>query len=120
MITLKENALAEIRRRALVESPASPIVRLGVKEGGCAGTTYVLEFTDEVAAGDQTFSQEEFTVVVDEASFALLKGLEVDFVDSLVGGGFRFNNPNATGTCGCGSSFKVAQQLQELDQKGQP
>jgi iron-sulfur cluster assembly protein len=111
MITLTENARTELRRQAGESPDASPIVRLSLKPGGCAGTTYVLDFPGEAKPGDQTFSQGEFTIAVDPDSSSLLRGLEIDFVDSLVGGGFSFKNPNAASSCGCGSSFKPLQQL---------
>ena len=106
MIHFTENTLAELRRRAGQGSSAGAVVRLGVKPGGCSGTTYVLEFEAQSRPQDQMLALGEFTVVIAPQDLPLLKGLEVDFVDSLVGGGFRFKNPNAARTCGCGSSFQ--------------
>ena len=117
MITISDKALAEFRRRAAAEANGGHLVRLGVKEGGCSGLSYVITFGGEEAPGDESFVQGEFTILVDPESLRVLRGLEVDFIDSLVGGGFRFSNPNATGSCGCGSSFKVTQQLESRDPK---
>lgn len=114
MIKLTENTLQHIRGLAQNKGPGDLVVRLGVKAGGCSGTTYVLDFEDTVGPGDFTFDQAEFTVAVHRNSFHLLNGLEVDYIDSLVGGGFRFKNPNAVQSCGCGSSFRVAQELTEI------
>ena len=111
MITLTENTLTEFRRLAAEDSWASPVVRVGVEKGGCSGTSYTLDFDDTQNPEDQAFQQAEFTIVVDSTSYVVIRGLEVDFSSSLVKGGFRYSNPNATQTCGCGSSFQVAQQL---------
>lgn len=108
MITLTDNALAEIRRRT---AGAAPVVRLSTRPGGCSGTKYVLDVPGVPAEGDASFPRSGVTLVVDPASLPLLEGLELDYVDSLVGGGFAFANPNAQGTCGCGASFSPLQQL---------
>ena len=105
MIIFTDSAMAEIRRRFQQESWAQAGVRISLEEGGCAGTSYVLDLGRAPAAEDRLFSRDEFTVAVDSQAMPLLKGLEVDFVDSLVGGGFRFRNPNAGRSCGCGASF---------------
>ena len=75
MITLTENTLAEIRRRAAALAGGGRIVRLGVKEGGCSGTTYLLDFDETVSDQDTTFSQEEFTIAVDPVALPLLNGM---------------------------------------------
>lgn len=111
MINLTENALAEIRRRAAAENRDHATVCVGLEDGGCAGTSYVLEFGVAPRSGQVSATQAEFTLLVAEEHMPLLQGLEVDFVDSLVGGGFRFRNPNAARTCGCGSSFAPLQEL---------
>ena len=114
MIHFTENTLAELRRRAGQGPSAGAVVRLGVKPGGCSGTTYVLEFEPQAGPQDQTVALGEFEVAIAPQDVPLLTGLEVDFVDSLVGGGFRFKNPNAARTCGCGSSFKPRQEPETL------
>ena len=100
-----ESALAEIQRRLAAAGTGSDKVRLGLAEGGCAGTSYVLECGVAARAGEREHAQGAFVLLLDPGDEPLLQGLEVDFVDSLVGGGFRFRNPNAARHCGCGASF---------------
>lgn len=80
-------------------------LRLGIKGGGCAGFQYSLTFTDEVDEDDLVALDRGVKVVTDTFSACYLKGTELDYVDSLQGSGFKFVNPNAKRTCGCGSSF---------------
>ncbi len=90
-------------------------LRVGVKGGGCSGFSYLLDLTekqrdtDEVWEYTYTLEAGEFTVriVCDPKSYLYLNGTEIDFKDELMGRGFVFNNPNATSTCGCGSSFSA-------------
>jgi iron-sulfur cluster assembly accessory protein len=79
-------------------------LRLRVVGGGCSGFQYQLIF-DAPKAGDQVFDTDGVRVVVDPKSFLYLNGTEIDYVDGLMGAGFTLKNPNARGTCGCGSSF---------------
>ena len=82
-------------------------LRVGVRQGGCSGMSYVMDFADPstVRADDEVFDYEGFQVVCDRKSILYLYGLVLDFSDAMIGGGFQFTNPNATQTCGCGSSF---------------
>ena len=82
-------------------------LRVGVKGGGCSGFSYSLGFDDSVHEDDQTAETDGFRVVCDPKSFLYLNGTQVDFEESLMGRGFRFGNPNASKTCGCGESFQV-------------
>ncbi|ATG74685.1 iron-sulfur cluster assembly protein IscA [Zobellella denitrificans] len=82
-------------------------LRLGVKTSGCSGLAYVLEFVDELAEGDQVFEHGEVKVIVDSKSLVYLDGTELDFVKEGLNEGFKFNNPNVNGECGCGESFNV-------------
>ena len=82
-------------------------LRIGVKGGGCSGFTYTLAFDDNVREGDKVLDKDGVTVRVDGKSLFYLAGVTLDFSDGLNGRGFVFNNPNATHTCGCGSSFAV-------------
>lgn len=82
-------------------------LRVGVKGGGCSGFQYSLNFTDEVDDEDVLVEVEGVKIVTDAFSASYLKGTELDHVDSLQGSGFKFNNPNAKRTCGCGSSFSA-------------
>lgn len=80
-------------------------LRVGIQGGGCAGFQYSLNFTDEVDDDDIATVVQGIKVVTDTFSASYLKGTELDYVDSLQGSGFKFINPNAKRTCGCGSSF---------------
>lgn len=82
-------------------------IRLGVKTTGCSGLAYVLEFVDELDAGDEVFEDKGVKVIVDGKSLAYLDGTELDFAKEGLNEGFKFNNPNVNGECGCGESFTV-------------
>ncbi len=80
-------------------------LRLGVKGGGCSGFSYVLDLTEKEKETDEVFEQHGIKIVCDPKSLLYLNGTTVDFRDEIMGRGFVFNNPNATSSCGCGSSF---------------
>ena len=89
-------------------------LRVGVRSGGCSGMSYTMDFVDsaDVQEGDevyeyQTLEGTSFKVVCDQKSLLYIYGMQLDFSNELIGGGFNFTNPNATQTCGCGSSFAV-------------
>mmetsp|Transcript_16943 Transcript_16943/g.35353 ORF Transcript_16943/g.35353 Transcript_16943/m.35353 type:complete len:205 (+) Transcript_16943:173-787(+) len=92
--------------------PSSPLIlRMGVRNGGCSGLSYVMDFSTEEDIGEEDEIDEYLTegikCVVDAKSLLYLYGLELDYSDELIGGGFKFFNPNAEESCGCGSSFGV-------------
>ncbi len=107
MIELTENAAAKVR--TLIEGRPHPTegLRVGVRGGGCSGFTYFLEFAEEPSKGDRELESHGVRLFIDPKSYLYLMGVEIDFVDSLGGSGFKFNNPNARRTCGCGESFSV-------------
>ena len=108
MITITERAYKEVRRIIDEQNlPEGTALRVGVKGGGCSGFSYTLGFDDQVSEVDQVNEVEGIRVVCDPKSFLYLSGTEVDFEESLMGRGFRFGNPNADKTCGCGESFSV-------------
>lgn len=82
-------------------------VRVFIKSGGCSGYQYGMAIDDRELEGDTIVYDRDVKLIVDQASLALLRGSEVDFVDNLMGGGFTVNNPNATSSCGCGHSFRT-------------
>ena len=81
--------------------------RVSVSGGGCSGFQYGFTFDDAVNADDRIFQRHGVTVVVDEVSLDLLDGSEIDFVEELIGASFQIKNPQATSSCGCGSSFSI-------------
>jgi iron-sulfur cluster assembly protein len=108
MIAITERAAKELRR--IVDDqklPETTVLRVGVKGGGCSGFSYSLGFDDTIHEDDQTAETDGFKIVCDPKSFLYLNGTEVDFEESLMGRGFKFGNPNASKTCGCGESFSV-------------
>lgn len=106
MVTLTPNALKEAKRLLTEKQEKNLGLRVGVKGGGCSGLSYSLNF-DAQHEGDNVFEFEGTRVFVDPKSLLYLEGMTLDFSDSLEGRGFRFINPNATKTCGCGESFSV-------------
>ena len=80
-------------------------LRVGVKGGGCSGFSYILDLTENEKDIDEVFEQHGIKVICDPKSYLYLNGTTIDFKDELMGRGFVFSNPNATNTCGCGSSF---------------
>ena len=109
IITLTDNAIKEIKRTMLIQSLEDNYLRVGVTGGGCSGFQYSLNFdTDFDSNDDHKFEQEEISIIVDKKSALYLDGIVLDFYDDgLSTRGFTFNNPNATKSCGCGSSFSA-------------
>ena len=108
-ITLTETAAREIK--TIVEQQeldAQKIrLRVGVKGGGCSGFNYLLDLTEQDRESDEAFEQHGVRIVCDPKSYLYLNGTTIDFKDEVMGRGFVFNNPNATSSCGCGSSFSA-------------
>jgi iron-sulfur cluster assembly protein len=107
MITLTENAVKEVKRLIEVQDQKDLGLRVGVKGGGCSGMSYTLNFEPGVREHDQVLEVEGVKVVVDSKSLLYLEGTTLDYVSGLNGSGFKFNNPTASRSCGCGSSFSV-------------
>jgi len=82
-------------------------LRIGVKGGGCSGFSYLLDLTETQKDSDEVFEQHGIKIIIDPKSLLYLSGVTVDFKDEIMGRGFVFNNPNASSSCGCGSSFSV-------------
>jgi len=107
-ISLTQKAADQVRRlRAENNIPESHGLRLGVKGGGCSGLSYVLAFDEKPRENDKIMEIHGVTVFMDPKSLFYLSGTVLDFSDGLNGKGFVFNNPQASKTCGCGSSFGV-------------
>lgn len=108
-VILTESAAREIRQIvAQQELDAAKVrLRVGVKGGGCSGFSYVLDLTETQKDSDEAFEQHGITIICDPKSLLYLGGTIIDFKDEIMGRGFVFKNPNASTTCGCGSSFGV-------------
>jgi iron-sulfur cluster assembly accessory protein len=108
-ITLTERAADKVRG-LMAQEPAgeAEVLRVAIRGGGCGGFEYALGFDRGAADGDSEAEFHGIRVVVDPASAPYLKGATVDFVESLQESGFKIDNPNAAGSCGCGHSFQVA------------
>ena len=116
MVTLTETAAREVKQiieqqhdaaRKNGEDAPQMYLRVGVKGGGCSGFSYTLDLTESRGENDEIWDQHGIPVVCDPKSMLYLEGAIVDFKDELMGRGFVFRNPNATSSCGCGSSFSV-------------
>jgi iron-sulfur cluster assembly protein len=105
-VTLTERAANHVRN-FLVKRGKGIGLRVGVRTSGCSGMAYTLEFADEAAETDNQFESHGVKVFVDPKSLAYLDGTELDFVREGLNEGFKFNNPNVKGQCGCGESFSV-------------
>ena len=104
-VSFNEGAIQELKR-LFTEENAKPFVRVGVKGGGCSGMTYILEYDDK-KEDDMEFLIDGIPVVMSKAHEMYLYGMEVNFEGGLNSRGFTFKNPNASSTCGCGTSFAV-------------
>jgi iron-sulfur cluster assembly accessory protein len=104
-VTVTERAAQRIAEIAAAE-PATPNLRVSVEGGGCSGFQYKFN-VERTQADDDTVISRDPVVLVDPASVPFLAGSEVDFVDDLIGASFRVSNPNATASCGCGTSFSI-------------
>jgi iron-sulfur cluster insertion protein len=107
VIVVTESAASKIKDLLAEEGKSDSGLRVFVQGGGCSGFQYGLMIEESGGVGDQTFDSNGIKLYVDPVSLSYLKGAEVDFVDTITGGGFTIKNPNATSTCGCGSSFNV-------------
>jgi len=106
IITLSENAASKIKE-ILSNNKKSLGVRIGVKTGGCAGMSYVMEYAKEVKSNDELIEDKGVKVFVDPGAIMYLLGTEMDYKKEEFSSSFVFKNPNETERCGCGESFKV-------------
>jgi iron-sulfur cluster assembly accessory protein len=105
-VTVTERAaqrIGEILRR----EPPGTMLRVSVEGGGCSGFQYTFDMAQAQAADDVVIRRADATVLIDQVSLGYLAGSEIDFVDDLIGAAFRINNPKATASCGCGTSFSI-------------
>jgi iron-sulfur cluster assembly accessory protein len=106
-ITLTPSAVAKVKEIMAQQNPVPAGLRVGVVGGGCSGFSYSMSFENASGLMDKVFDMEGLKVFVDATSVMYLNGCRVDYVETLEGAGFKFDNPNVKSTCGCGSSFSV-------------
>ena len=107
MISLTPVAVTKVAEILDMQEPKPAGLRISVVGGGCSGFSYSMAFENSPGMLDKTYNFDGLKVFVDQASLLYLDGAEVDYVESLEGSGFKFNNPNVKSTCGCGSSFNA-------------
>src|ERR1700730_16575085 len=107
MVQLTEKAIGKVREILDRQEPKPAGLRIAVVGGGCSGFSYSMAFENQPNMLDKTYNYDGLQVFVDQASLLYLDGAQVDFVETLEGSGFKFNNPQVKSTCGCGSSFQV-------------
>ncbi|MBN6186670.1 iron-sulfur cluster insertion protein ErpA [Aneurinibacillus sp. BA2021] len=107
MINLTEQASNKIKEMIAGEDNPNLFLRLGVRAGGCSGFSYGMGFDDEEQEGDVFFEENGVKVVVQQGDIRFLDGVKIDYKESMMGGGFTIDNPNAIASCGCGSSFRT-------------
>ncbi len=108
MIQLTESAQKAVKKFMNEQGKPDAYVRVGVKGGGCSGLSYDVQFDEKIdEKTDRTFECNGLKVVSDVKSLLYLTGMTLDYTQEMLGGGFKFINPNAAGTCGCGTSFTV-------------
>ncbi|RAL26976.1 HesB/IscA family protein [Thermoflavimicrobium daqui] len=109
MITLTEQAALKVKEMLQdTDNPDRQFLRIGIQFGGCSGLNYSLGFDEDKKEDDMELSQHGVKILVDQDSIAYLQGTVIDFKESMMGGGFSIDNPNAIASCGCGASFRTA------------
>src|SRR5215472_4620632 len=106
-ISLTPNAIKKVKEIMAQQDPVPAGLRVGVVGGGCSGFSYSMSFENNAGMMDKVFDMEGLKVFVDATSVMYLNGCTVDYVETLEGAGFKFDNPNVKSMCGCGSSFNV-------------
>jgi iron-sulfur cluster assembly accessory protein len=106
-LNFTSTAIAKVKEIMAQQNPVPAGLRVGVVGGGCSGFSYSMSFENGAGMMDKTFDFDGLKVYVDATSLMYLKGVNVDYIETLEGAGFKFDNPNVKSTCGCGSSFSV-------------
>lgn len=109
LVTVTTKAADKLKEIMTSEDRQDQALRIMVKSGGCSGYSYAMGFDSTDHEDDIVYEQHGIRIKIDQTSLRHLQGTQVDWVDSLMGGGFAINNPNAVRTCGCGQSFKTAE-----------
>ena len=105
IITLTDAAVEKVRSMMAKEGKEGYALRFGLTTGGCAGLSYEMKFQKNPYENDIVFEQKGLTVIVNQESLQYVKGVQIDYVDTLRESGFKYSNPNAKSSCGCGTSF---------------
>lgn len=105
LVTITDNAAEKVRALMAQEEEEDLALRIGVRPGGCSGFQYNIYFDDEIAEDDEVFETKGVKILVDAMSVPYIMGSEFDYVEGLMGAGFKVENPNVSGGCGCGGSF---------------
>lgn len=113
MITISPAAAAEIKRIKISRQQPNSRFRLGIKPGGCSGWLYSLDLAETINSSDRTLESNGIQILIDEESYPYLEGLKLDYSEDLVGGSFRFYNPQNFTGCSCGLSFAIDAPLAE-------
>ena len=107
MVSLTDTAVSKVREILDTQEPKPAGLRISVVGGGCSGFSYSMAFENAPNMLDKTYNYGDLKVFIDQASMLYLDGASVDYVETLEGSGFKFNNPQVKSTCGCGSSFSL-------------
>ena len=106
-VTLTPSAAARVAELRTMEGNPGLHLRVAVLGGGCSGFQYKIDFDETIKDDDSIFETDGVKLLVDETSMEFMENAEVDYVEELIGAAFKINNPNATASCGCGTSFSV-------------
>src|SRR6202789_2171895 len=117
-VSLTANAIAKVKEIMAQQNPVPAGLRVGVVGGGCSGFSYSMSFENGAGMMDKVFDMDGLKVYVDATSLMYLNNCIVDYVETLEGAGFKFENPNVKSTCGCGSSFSVEEFFLEEFERG--
>ena len=107
MVQLTETAANKVKEIMTQQDPAPSALRVAVVGGGCSGFSYHMAFDNQENPSDNVYQLDGLKVFVDQMSEMYLDGVQIDYIETIEGAGFKFNNPNVKSTCGCGSSFSV-------------
>jgi iron-sulfur cluster assembly protein len=107
MITLTATAAEKVKKLLTQRGTPDIALRIGVRGGGCSGNSYFMEFCEAESPGDEVLDTGGVRLIIDLKSAVLLGGTEIDYVEGLMGAGFKFNNPNVRHSCACGDSFSA-------------
>ena len=121
MVQLTPVAVTKVKEILQQQTPAPAGLRVAVVGGGCSGFSYHMAFENQVNENsDNVYEFEGLKVLVDQMSEMYLEGVQIDYIETIEGSGFKFNNPNVKSTCGCGSSFSVYRHCGRLSLPGRP